>query len=161
MLTRIFPTRFDNDYRGSGLAVWLLVPLVLMKLVMGVNVMIHTRDIIQNVDGFPLSSFSTEAQAALVFSFQAWALGLFLMAALSLVACARYRTMVPLIYLLLLLENGGRKLIGLLSAEPLTASTVAAPSLGSLINLGLIAALVVGFALSLMVRGADRAAAAS
>ena len=152
-MDRIFPTRFDNDYRGSWLAVWLLVPLVLMKLAMGANVMINTRDVIQGVDGFPLSSFSAQAQAALVFTFQAWALGLFLLAALGLVALVRYRAMVPLVYLLLLLENGGRKLIGLLSSEPLTTSTAAAPSIGSLINLGLIAALALGFALSLLRRG--------
>lgn len=145
MLQRIFPRQIDNAYRGYWFAVWLLVPLVLLKLAMGVNVMINTRDIIEGVDGIPLSTFGAEAQKHLVFSFQAWALGLFLLAALGLLALVRYRAMIPLIYLLLLAENAGRKVISVASGSPL----VGAPSTATLINVLLIAALLIGFALSI------------
>jgi hypothetical protein len=147
MLKRIFPAQFDNVYRGYWPAVWLLVPLVLGKLAMGVNVMINTRDIIGGVDGIPLSSFSVEAQKNLIFSFQAWALGLFLLAALGLLALVRYRAMVPLVYLLLLVENAGRKAISLASGSPLIPPS--GPSTATLINMSLIAALLIGFALSI------------
>ncbi len=32
MLTRIFPRAFDNHYRGYRIAIWLFVPLVLIRL---------------------------------------------------------------------------------------------------------------------------------
>jgi hypothetical protein len=38
VLGRIFPKQLDNNYRGHALAIWLLVPVVLMKLIIGVNV---------------------------------------------------------------------------------------------------------------------------
>jgi hypothetical protein len=148
MLTRLFPKQIDNTYRGYWLAVWLLVPLVLVKLAMGVNVIVNTRDVIEGVDGIPLSAFSAEAQRQLVFSFQAWALELFLLALLGLLALIRYRAMVPLIYLLLLIENAGRKAIQLAAQE----AAVPAPG-ASMINGVLIAALLIGFLLS--IRSAD------
>lgn len=40
MFERIFPRQFDNTYRGYWLAVWILVPLVLAKLAMGISVII-------------------------------------------------------------------------------------------------------------------------
>ena len=147
MLERIFPKQIDNTYRGYWLAVWLLVPLVLVKLAMGVNVMINTRDIIEGVDGIPLSTFDVEAQKTLVFSFQAWALELFLLAALGFLALVRYRAMIPLVYLLLLAENAGRKIISLASGSPLIAP--GGPSGAALINMTLIAALLIGFAMSI------------
>lgn len=146
MLRRIFPTQIDNAYRGYWLAVWLLVPLALFKLAMGVNVMINTRDVIEGVDGIPLSTFGVEAQKQLVFSFQAWALELFLLAALGLLALVRYRAMTPLIYLLLLIENSGRKVMSLASGSPFIAP--GGPSTATLINMSMIAVLLIGFALS-------------
>ena len=32
MLNRVFPQRFDNNYRGHKLALWLFIPIVLMNL---------------------------------------------------------------------------------------------------------------------------------
>ena len=42
-----------------------------------------------------------------------WALGHFLMASLGLLPLLRYRTMVPLMYLVFTLENVGRKVLQL------------------------------------------------
>ena len=148
MLGRIFPKQFDNTYRGYWLAVWLLVPLVFVKLGMGFNVILNTRDVIQGVDGVPLDTFSAEAQKSLVFAFQAWALGLFLLGFLGFIALVRYRAMVPLIYLLLLAENAGRKVIQLVMQEAHASPAGNGLSMGATVNLVLIAALLIGFALS-------------
>lgn len=37
MFNRLFPKQIDNSYQGYALAIWLLVPLVLVKLLMGLN----------------------------------------------------------------------------------------------------------------------------
>ncbi len=151
MLKRIFPRQIDNTFRGYWLAVGLLVPLVLVKMIMGANTLFNTRDVIQSADNIPLQSYSADAQQMLVFMFQAWGLGLFLMASLGLLALIRYRAMVPLMYLVLTVENVGRK--ALLLADPLlTATSSGTPSIGAMVNLALIAALLTGFALSLATR---------
>jgi len=148
MLSRIFPKQIDNTYRGYWLGIWLLIPIVFVKMVMGANTMINTRSVIQGADRIPLDSYGAAAAAIIVLCFKSWGLGLFLMASLGLLALVRYRAMVPLMYLVLTLENGGRR--ALQYGNPFhIATSSGTPSIGTMINLGLLAALLVGFVLSL------------
>ena len=148
MLHRIFPKQIDNIYRGYWLAVWLLVPLAFVKLAMGVNTVVNTHKIITSADGIPLDTYSTGAQQNLVFMYQAWGLTLALLALLGFVALIRYRAMVPFVYLMLGIEQIGR-----IACEAVTfqrsAATLIGPTPAGAINLALIAALLIGFALSL------------
>ena len=148
MLSRIFPKQIDNTYGGHGLAIWLFVPILFVKMVMGANTMINTRDVIQGADQIPLDSYGAAASAIIVACFKSWGLGLFLMASLGLLALVRYRAMVPLMYLVLTLENGGRRALQFGNPFHITTSS-GKPSIGTMINLALMAALLIGFALSL------------
>jgi hypothetical protein len=153
MLNRIFPKQFDNTYRGYTLAIWLLVPLVLFKLLMGINVAglnpwIGNRFVAVNADGFPLDTFGAEAASIVMFLFASWGLALLVLSLLGVVVLIRYRAMIPLMYLLLSLEQFGRKGISLMSPIVKTVQTQDI-SAGALINYGLMAALLIGLALSL------------
>jgi len=148
VLNRIFPMPIDNDYRGSRLAIGIFVPIVLVNVVMGANTMINTRDVIQGADGIPVDSFDPAAARIIVASFKSWGLGHLLLASLGLLALTRYRAMLPFLYLLFTLENVGRK--ALQHSNPLRLFTSSGePAIGAMINLALLAALLVGFALSL------------
>jgi len=62
MLTRLLPKQIDNDYRGHVLAIWLLAPLALIKLVQGANVAGllgagKTRQVLEGVDKVPVGVF--------------------------------------------------------------------------------------------------------
>jgi hypothetical protein len=167
MLNRIFPKQFDNTYCGHWLAIWIFVPVVLVKLIMGVNVagldpLISNVDIVKSADRVPLDSFGAEAASLVVFLFASWALGLLLFSLLALLALIRYRAMIPLMYLVLSIEQIGRK--GLLLINPIIrvrepivkAVETGGISIGALINWGLTAGLVVGFLLSLRERANAR-----
>jgi len=153
MLSRIFPKQFDNAYRGHWLAIWLIVPTLLFKLTMGVNVAglnpwISNRFIIQNADGIPIDAFGAEASSVVMFLFASWGLCLLVLSLLGIVVLIRYRAMIPLMYLLLSIEQFGRKGISL--ASPIVkAVETGEVSLGFFINWGFMAALVIGLALSL------------
>ena len=147
MLGQIFPKQIDNTYRGYWLAVWLLVPIVLVKAAMGANSIINTRSVIVDADNIPLDSYGAAAAALIIFLFKAWGLSLLLLSLLGVLALIRYRAMIPLVYLLLLIENAGRKVMTLTDPLPLH-STDAGPSFSFTINLVLITALLIGFALS-------------
>jgi hypothetical protein len=148
MLSRIFPRQIDNTYRGYRIAIWLFVPIVLVNMIMGANTMIHTRDVIQGADRIPLDSYAATPARIIVSCFKSWALGHFLIASLGLLALLRYRAMLPLMYLVFTLENGGRKALQL--SNPLRVMTrTGEPMIGAMINLALLVALLVGFALSL------------
>src|SRR5216110_611809 len=122
MLSRIFPKQIDNTYRGYRLAIWLFVPIVLVNMIMGANTMINTRDVIQGADRIPLNSYGATPARIIVKSFKAWGLGHFLMASLGCLALLRYRTMVPLMYLVFTLENAARKALHLSNPLHITTS---------------------------------------
>lgn len=153
MIGRIFPSRIDNDYRGHWLAIVLLGFLVLSKLFMGFNVAglnpwVSSEYVLTNADAIALDTFGAEARNLVLFLFSAWGLALLVLSLLGLIVLVRYRAMIPLMYLLLAIEQLGRK--GLSLAHPIVRSVEpGAISTGVLINWGFSAALVVGFLLSL------------
>lgn len=153
MLERLFPRQIDNTYRGHVLAIWLLVPLLFVKLAMGFNVAglnpwISNRMIAQTADRIPLETFSVEVSSLVMFLFAAWGLSLFVLSLLGVVVLFRYRAMIPLLYLLLSIEQFGRKGIALVSPIVRSVET-SGISTAVFINWGLMAALGLGLVLSL------------
>lgn len=146
MLGRLFPTQFDNDYRGSVLAIWLLVPLALVKVLQGANVAGRARHILETVDQVPLNSFPEEAAAHLVFLFSVWGLCVLILGSIGLIATLRYRSMIPLAFLFLLIEQSARHVLSAVYlGRPLFLAN-ASPA--ALINQAFLAAAVAGFLLS-------------
>jgi hypothetical protein len=155
MFNRLFPRQIDNKYQGYRLAIWILGLIVLLKLIMGLNVSglnpwVSNVEVLINADGVPLGSFSAEAASTAVYLFASWGFGLFILNLLGMLVLIRYRAMIPLMYLLLLIEQIGRKIIGQLN--PIVGALEAEGlSIGALINGSLTAALVIGIMLSLVV----------
>lgn len=153
MLDRLFPRQFDNGYQGHVLAIWLFVPVVLLKTAMGFNVAglnpwVSSRFILQAADGVPVDTYPAEAASMAVFLFAAWGLALLILALLSILALLRYRAMLPLMFLALSIEQIGRKVLSAIHLPPAGADD--GVSAGAIINWGLSAALVAGLLLSLM-----------
>lgn len=153
MLSRLFPRQIDNTYQGHVLAIWLFVPVVLLKTLMGFNVaglnpLVSSRFILQNADGVPVDTFPAQAASIAVFLFASWGLGLLVLALLSILALVRYRAMLPLMYLALAVEQVGRKVLSAIHLPPPPAHDGISAS--AAINWGLSAALVLGLVLSLL-----------
>ena len=156
MLSRLFPKQFDNAYQGHALALWLFAPLVVIKLLMGFNVSglnpwIDNRNIATSVDGIPLESYGADAASTFMFMFASWGLILFVLGLLGLVALVRYRAMVPLLYVLLTVEQFGR--FHLHTLHPVARAVKSeAMSPSALFNWGLMAALAIGLVLAFLPR---------
>jgi len=154
MLERLFPKQIDNRYQGYPFAIWVLASLVLIKFMMGLNVSglnpwIDNRFIAQSVDRLPLDTYSAETASVVMFLFASWGLALFALTLLGVIVLIRYRAMIPLVYLLLAIEQFGRKAIGTL--HPIVRAEQAdGLSSAALINWCLMAALAIGFILSLV-----------
>lgn len=152
MLTRLLPKQIDNDYRGHILALWFFVLLVLTKFLQGANVagflgMGNSRQVLEGVDKVPIGAFPAEAASQLIFLFAAWGLGVFILGLLGIVVLLRYRAMIPLMYLLLLIEQVGRKVLSTIHLGRPFVSFEASPA--NFINWGFLLVTVVGFLLSL------------
>ncbi len=152
MLMRLFPKQIDTDYRGHVLAIWLLVPLALMKFLQGANVAGllgtgNSRQVLEGVDNVPVSTFPAEAASQLVFLFAAWGVGVFILGLLGIVVLLRYRAMIPLMYLLLLIEQVGRQALSTIHLDRPFVSLAASPA--NLINWGFLLAIGIGLLVSL------------
>jgi hypothetical protein len=144
VIDKLLPRTIDNSYRGKKAALWLLGLLVLVKGAMGTNSIFNGYVVATTADGIPLDTFAPAGARAVIAFLAVWGLSLLIFSLLGVLALVRYRAMVPLVFLVLLLEHGGRKLI--FTFLPITA--VGSPPAFS-INAVLIGLLVVGLALSL------------
>jgi hypothetical protein len=147
MLSRIFPKQFDNAYRGNRFAFWLFVPVVLMELSMGVNSLFNTRTVAMLADGIPLDRYGAGGADAVIAIFAIAGLFRVLLALQGVMVLLRYRTMIPFMYLVLLILHLGSK--ALLLVHPIARSGVSSAHLGSAFVLVLIGMLLIGFVLSL------------
>ena len=154
MLSRLFPRQIDNFYQGNVLAIWLFIPVLALKTVMGFNVgglnpFVSSRFILATADGVPVDTYSADAAAQLVFTFAAWGSALFLLALLSWIVIVRYRVMLPLMILILSLEQIWRMVLSR-TMLPHRALPHAGVPISTLINWGFAALLLLALVLSLL-----------
>ena len=144
MLNRLLPPTIDNTYRGHRLAIWVLALLVLLKTIMSLNSIFNGYDVASSADGIPLDTYPTPAARTIVSLFGLLGLGHFVLCVLCMLVLVRYRSMIPFMFALLLLEHLSRRLI--LSVMPIVR--VGRPP-GFAVNVILLVLMIVGLALSL------------
>lgn len=154
MYNDLLPKRFDNTYHGQQLALWLLGFVALSKIVMGLNCVFNGQYVATTADGIPLGNYSPAGAQAVVAMFAVWGLSVLIFGLISTLALVRYRSMVPFMFALLLVEHLSRKLIFFyLPIAKIEGSK------GWLVNLILLAVMLVGLGFSLWRRQAKSAEA--
>jgi hypothetical protein len=152
MLDRIFPKQFDNAYRGHWLAIWIFVPVMLVKAIQGVNSILLTRRVMTTADGIPLDSFSTAGAEAAVAMFALLGFYLLILPLQSVVVLIRYRAMIPFMYLMLLIQQLGSRALLLLHPIARSGDYGAFP-VGLYVNIAILALTIIGFVLSFLGSG--------
>lgn len=146
MLISLLPARADNDYRGHKLGLWLLGLVLVPRIAIGLGSIFNGRNGAAVADGIPLDTYSAPAQAQVLNMLAGLGLASFTMGVVGMVVLVRYRSLVPAIFALLLLQQSARKLIHY--ALPIELN--AAP--GGMINNILLGLMIAGFALALWPR---------
>lgn len=154
MLERLFPSTIDNQYRGHPVALWMFMALTLMTLWRSLTHMFRADGGAQSIATIPLDTYSEAAATAVIVIFSLWGLHQLLVGLIYVVVLARYRALVPAMYLLLFLEYVGRMGVGLMKGP---IETVHTPP-GARLNLVMIAISVVMLFVSLRQRPAGLAA---
>ena len=144
MIKLFFPERAENTFGGHKLALWLFGLLLLMKGAISVNSMLNGYMVATSADAIPLDTFGPAGAEAFVSLFALWGFSHLMICLLGVLVLVRYRSLVPLMYALLLLEQLGRK--ALLYFHPIAK---AGTSHGLAINIALLAVMIIGLALSL------------
>jgi hypothetical protein len=105
MLSRILPEHIDNRYRGHALALWFLVLITFMKVGISLAHIFRADGGAQSVSTIPLDTYPAGAAQNVVALFARMGLEQFLLGALCVVVLLRYRAMVPLVYLLIVVHD--------------------------------------------------------
>lgn len=155
MIKSLFPAIADNQYRGRWSALIFFIPALFMKAAIGwnmagLNPYFEPAAILTEMDGIPLNSFVPEAREAILFFAMAWGFSMVLISLVGVLALVRYRALLPVSILLLLMEQGGRKAFDMLLAATGSHSPPAAEA--SLINIALTGLLIAAFVLSVIPR---------
>jgi len=144
MFELLLPQSFDNNYRGQKLALWLFGLFALLKSVIGVNSIINGRVVMTGADGIPLDTYPAAAAQSFVALWALLGLAHIIIGLLCVFALIRYRSMVPFLFTLLVLQHlGGRVIL-----EYIPLVRVGAPPAFA-VNLIQLSLLILGLALSL------------
>jgi len=148
MLGRLFPRSFDNTYRGHRLAIVLLALVALVKAVQGMESMLNARETMVRADGIPIASYGAGGAEAAVGMFTLLGMYLLVVPLQSMLVLMRYRAMIPLMFLMLLLVQTGSRIVLTLNPIARTGDYGGHP-VAFYVNLAILAVTVAGFLLSL------------
>lgn len=149
MLQNLFPARVDNEgYAGLGAALWLLGVILLLKTIMGVNGTLNAAEVASGADGVALAGLPDDAAATILQLFRGLSIGQLPLVLVGTAVLLRWRSLAPFLFLVLIAEQLSRRAVAAAYAAPGAATA----SIGTWINLGILAALVAGLLLSLWPR---------
>jgi hypothetical protein len=103
MFNRIFPETIDNDYRGHVLAIWLFIPIVFMKIAISLLHIFGNDGGAQSVSRIPLDSYPVDAAQNIIALFSRMGLDQLILGLVFVLVLVRYRAMLPLMYMFILL----------------------------------------------------------
>ena len=144
MKNRLLPSSFDNNFDGHPVSLWLFGLITTVTLGRSLTHIFLPDGGAQSIATVPLSQYSSGAESSVISVFALWGLSQLLIALVMLIAALRYRSMIPLLYLFLVVEYSARICIGIF--KPL--ETLQTPP-GAIGNLVLFGAAMLGIFLSL------------
>jgi hypothetical protein len=148
MLDKFLPQPIDNRYSGSKIALWLLGLIVFVHTLQSVLVLVNGYSIAQSADGIPLETYPAAAAQTILAIFMTASLRRLIISVICAVVLLRYRSAVPLMFVVLSLSYLGGQVI--FQFVPIVR--VGTPP-GVVMNLIMFVLTIVGLALSLWRRG--------
>lgn len=118
IILKIFPKTVDGNYTGYKISVWIFMCLALISTVRSC---IH----IFAADGGANSIATldlTYGAENIIFAFALWGLSQLIYAIIQLLVAFRYKTLIPFMYVILIIETIGRMAIGY-TKTPIYAQT--------------------------------------
>jgi hypothetical protein len=148
MFGRILPQPIDNTYRGYKVALWLFGLVVGLKITQSVSVIFDGYSISRDADGIPIDTYTPAAAQTVVALFAQGSLWRLTFCLLCVLVLVRYRSAIPFMFALLLLNYLASQLI--FQFVPLVR-TGTPP--GLIVNFIIFALMIIGLSLSLWSRG--------
>lgn len=120
MINKIFPKQIDNNYTGHSLAKYVFVLITIVTLVRSCIHMFAPDGGAQSIATIPLNVFSHNAAETIILIFNLWGLSQAIIGIIYVIVIWRYQKLIPLMYLLMIVEYTFRMLFMFLKPIHLT-----------------------------------------
>ena len=147
MLSRLLPPLVNFTYTGSRISLWLLGVVLFLKLAIALGAIFNGHYAASVADGIPIDSYTPQGTQAFLLVFASLGVSQFILGVLGVLLLLKYRPLVPIFLLLLLIEYLARK--GVNAYMPIERSGNAP---GGAINWGVFGVTLLAFVLSLRQR---------
>lgn len=108
MLSKIFPSEFNNEYRGNKIALYFFYLLTAVTLWRSQHHIFSEDGGAQSIATIPLDRFTEDGANTVVGIFSMWGLSQLIIGLIYLMTIIRYKSMIPLMYLFMFIEYGVR-----------------------------------------------------
>jgi hypothetical protein len=146
MLDRLLPRRPDSGFEGHPFALWLLWLLLGLMMIVSLRSIFDTAAVASGPDGLPLATVGASARQTILMLFALDSVGELTIALIGVVALLRYKALVPMIYLFLIGEQVGRRLVIQAHLVPRAEGSLS----GWYLVFAILGSLSLGFILSLL-----------
>ena len=151
MLSRLLPPLANFTYTGSRVSLWLLGLVLFMKIAIALGAIFNGHYAASVADGIPIDSFTPQGTQAFLSVFASLGLSQLILGVLGVVLLLKYRPLVPMFLLVLLVEYLARK--GVNAYMPIVRSGDAP---GGAINWAIFGVMLLAFVLSFRQRSVPR-----
>ena len=148
MFDKLLPQPIDNTYRGYKVALWLFGLVVGVRITQSILVIFNGYSTARDADGIPLDTYTPAAAQMVVALFAQASLWRLTFCLLCVLVLVRYRSAIPFMFALLLVNY----LAGQLIFQFVPVVRTGTPP-GPIVNLIMFALMIIGLALSLRSRG--------
>lgn len=153
MLRRLLPPLSNFTYTGSQVSLWLLGLVLILKLAIALGAIFNGHYAASVADGIPIDSYTPEGTYAFLSVFASLGLSQFILGLLGVLLLLKYRPLVPIFLLMLLIEYLARK--GINAYMPIARSGNAP---GGTINWAIFGVMLLAFILSMRQRNVPQPA---
>jgi len=140
----LLPKTIDNDYKGSKAPLYLFYLVIPYTIIRSLIHLFSPDGGAQSIATIPLHSFTKNASDTIIHLFAEWGLSQLLFGLLYIVVLIKYKSLIPLMYLFLIIEYSTRLFLGFY--KPLDLERYAPGGIG---NYFLVPLFIVMFILSI------------
>jgi len=108
----LFPKIIDNDYKGNKAPLYFFYLVIPYTIIRSLIHLFSPDGGAQSIASIPLYSFTKNSSDTIIHLFAQWGLSQILFGLLYIVILIKYKSLIPLIYLFLIIEYSIRLLLG-------------------------------------------------
>ena len=113
MLQKILPPTIDNNYKGNKIALLFFYLITAVTVVRSLFHMFKHDGGAQSIATIPLDTFTEPGAAVVILIFAYWGLSQLMFGIIQVIVAIRYKSLIPLMYLMLVLEWATRFLLSM------------------------------------------------